>query len=151
MLDDAAWSRFARLLAEDGETWALDPALAEVAGRRAAQASVDQRVAGWSRVRHAAELERRLQAAGVAAGLVANAADLMHDPQLAHRGYFETLAVPEGGHETFDGIPFVSTALPGRVSAPGPLLGEHGDLVLHDLLGLSSDEIAALRAEGVIA
>jgi len=58
---------------------------------------------------------------------------------------------PEGGAETFDGIPFVSSVLPGRIDAPGPLLGEHTALVLRDLLGLREADIAALRAEGVIA
>jgi crotonobetainyl-CoA:carnitine CoA-transferase CaiB-like acyl-CoA transferase len=151
VLDDEAWRCLAQILAADGEAWALDPALGGISGRRGARAAIEQRLAGWTRVRHAAELEQRLQQAGVAAGLVANAADLMRDRQLADRGYFETVAVAEGGGETFDGIPFRSSALPGRVTASGPLLGEHTDLVLHDLLGLSAEEIAALRGEGVIA
>ena len=61
------------------------------------------------------------------------------------------MPTPEGDAVTFDGIPFVSSTLPGRVAAPGPLLGEHTDLVLRDLLGLREADIAALRAEGVIA
>lgn len=151
VLDDDAWSKLARVLAADGESWASDRALATPAGRRAAQAQIDERIAAWARTRHAEDLERRLQDAGIAAALVANGADLARDPQLAHRGYFQTATAPEGGEHVFDGIPFVSTHAPGRVAAPGPLLGEHTDLVLHDLLGLGATEIAALRAEGVIA
>ena len=63
----------------------------------------------------------------------------------------EHVRTPEGDTATFDGIPFASSTLPGRVVAPGPLLGEHTDLVLRDLLGLREADIAALRAEGVIA
>ena len=88
---------------------------------------------------------------GLAAGLVANGADLARDAQLAARGYFETVATPEGGRETFDGIPFRASSLSGRVAAPGPLLGEHTDLVLRDLLGLREADLATLRTEGVIA
>jgi crotonobetainyl-CoA:carnitine CoA-transferase CaiB-like acyl-CoA transferase len=151
VLDDATWAALARVLAEDGEDWARSPALATLVGRSAAAGDVDARLTRWMRSRRAGALEERLQAAGVPAGLVANAADLVQDPQLAHRGYFATVPTPEGGQETFDGVPFVSSSLPGRVTAPGPLLGEHTDLVLHDLLGLGAGDIAALRAEGVIA
>jgi len=151
VLDDTAWHRFATVLAGEGETWASDPALAKLDGRRGARSVLDEHLARWTRTRRAGDLERRLQEAGVPAALVANAADLSDDPQLAHRAYFETVALPEGGTETFDGIPFRTSVAPGRVSGPGPLLGEHTDRILNDLLGLSADEIAALRGEGVIA
>jgi crotonobetainyl-CoA:carnitine CoA-transferase CaiB-like acyl-CoA transferase len=151
VLDDAAWRAFASVLAAEGERWALASALATAAGRIAARVELDRSLARWTRARRAGELETTLQAAGVAAGVVANAADLASDPQLAHRRYFETVTTPEAASETFDGIPFVASAMPGRVGGPGPLLGEHTDLVLRDLLGLGEADIASLRAEGVIA
>ena len=49
-----------------------------------------------------------------------------------------------------DGPPFLLSATPARVSGPGPLLGEHTDQVLSSLLGCSAEEIAALRAEGIV-
>ena len=49
-----------------------------------------------------------------------------------------------------DGPPFVLSETPAAVSGPGPLLGEHADEVLSELLGMSADEIAALRAAGVL-
>jgi crotonobetainyl-CoA:carnitine CoA-transferase CaiB-like acyl-CoA transferase len=150
VLDDAAWSRLAAALAADGADWARAGELATLAGRRRAQAEVDARLGAWTRRRTASAVERRLQEAAVAAGVVANGADLAADPQLAHRGYFATVPTPEGGRETFDGVPFVTSTRAGRVAGPGPLLGEHTDLVLHDLLGLGEADIAALRAEGVI-
>ena len=151
VLDDEDWQRCAAVLAADGEAWVARPELRTLAGRIAARAEIDRRLAAWTRPRRAEDLEARLQASGVAAGLVANGADLARDAQLATRGYFETVATPEGGRETFDGIPFRASSLPGRVAAPGPLLGEHTDLVLRDLLGLREADLATLRAEGVIA
>jgi len=151
VLDDGAWRRLAGVLAGAGEGWASAPGLATLDGRQSARAEIEQGLSRWARTRNARDLEQQLQAAGVAAGVVANAADLARDVQLAHRGYFETVPTPEGGRETFDGIPFLSSTSPGRVAAPGPLLGEHTDLVLHDLLGLREADLAALRAEGVIA
>jgi crotonobetainyl-CoA:carnitine CoA-transferase CaiB-like acyl-CoA transferase len=37
------------------------------------------------------------------------------------------------------------------VRTPPPLLGQHTDEVLRDILGLSADEIAALRSAGAVA
>ncbi|MEW6273086.1 MAG: CoA transferase, partial [Thermodesulfobacteriota bacterium] len=151
VLDDDAWRALAAVLAGDGEGWALASRLATLAGRLAARDDLDRGLERWTRARRAGDVERALQRAGVAAGVVASAADLAADPQLEHRGYFATVATPEGGCETFDGVPFVSSTMPGRVAGPGPLLGEHTDLVLRDLLGIDQAGIAALRAEGVIA
>jgi formyl-CoA transferase len=39
---------------------------------------------------------------------------------------------------------------PGEVRWVGPELGEHTDEVLSQTLGMSADEIAALRASGVV-
>ena len=87
----------------------------------------------------------------MAAGLVASGADLEADPQLRSRGYFPTVPTPEGGDEIFDGIPFLSSLWPGRIASPGPLLGEHTEAVLTEILRLDAAAIVALRAEGAIA
>ena len=92
-----------------------------------------------------------LQTAGVAAGVVANAEDVCaRDPQLAARGHFVDVPTPEGRTVRIDGPPFVLSETPARVGGPGPLLGEHTDEVLGELLGLRSEEIAELRAVGAV-
>jgi crotonobetainyl-CoA:carnitine CoA-transferase CaiB-like acyl-CoA transferase len=94
----------------------------------------------------------RLQAAGVAAGVVADAEDLcVRDPQLAARGHVVDLATPEGRTVRIDGPPFILSETPAAVRGPGPLLGEHTDAVLAEILGCSPDELRALRADGIIA
>jgi formyl-CoA transferase len=50
-----------------------------------------------------------------------------------------------------DGPPFILSETPAAVRGPGPLLGEHTDVVLAGLLACSSEELRALRAAGVIA
>ena len=49
-----------------------------------------------------------------------------------------------------DGPPFLLSETPARVGGPGPLLGEHTDEVLSELLGSDEEELRALREEGVI-
>lgn len=148
--DDAMWTRLAGVLVEDGEGWAGDPVLGRLVARRDRSDDLRRRLSGWTRRHRAEELEERLQGRGVAAGLVANGADLELDPQLAVRGFFEEVSGPRGERFRFDGVPFLTDLLPGRVAAPGPLCGEHTDSVLSELLGLGSREIQELREQEVI-
>src|SRR5205823_7584594 len=111
--------------------------------------ALDRRVATWSRDRVAEQAMAVLQGAGVAAGVFANAEALCaRAPQLAARGHFVEVPTPEGLTVRIDGPPFLLSETPARVGGPGPLLGEHTEEVLGELLGLASEEIAELRAAG---
>ena len=57
---------------------------------------------------------------------------------------------PRVGKVRMVGAPVRLSETPGSVRTPAPMLGEHTDEVLRDLLGLGADEIAALRAAGVL-
>jgi len=88
----------------------------------------------------------RLQAAGVAAGVVQNARDMCSDPQLAARGHYRNVAHAETGETRYDGPPFTLSECPLEVR-PAPLLGEHNDYVFRDLLGLADDEMEAVQED----
>ena len=47
-----------------------------------------------------------------------------------------------------EGIPFKLSLTPGRLLTPAPLLGEHNDYVLKNVLGLAQEEIDNFTAEG---
>ncbi len=149
VFDDEDWRRFAAALGDP--PWTRDPRFATRAGRAAHAAEIDRHVAAWTRTQDADAAMAALQRAGVAAGRVADARDLCaRDPQLAARGHFVAVPTPEGRTVRLDGPPFLLSETPAAVAGPGPLLGEHTDQVLRDLLGLDEAERAALRAEGVI-
>jgi crotonobetainyl-CoA:carnitine CoA-transferase CaiB-like acyl-CoA transferase len=149
VFDDHAWRGLGR--AAGDPPWARDPRFATRAGRLAHAAEVDALVAGWTCGLDADAAMERLQAAGVAAGRVADAADLCaRDPQLAARGHFVEVATPEGRTVRLDGPAFLLSDTPARVRGPGPLLGEHTDEVLREVLGLDGEAITALRAGGVV-
>ncbi len=57
---------------------------------------------------------------------------------------------PEVGKVRLPGNPIKMTGMAGTISKPAPLLGEHTDEVLADLLGLDAAKIAALRAAGAV-
>jgi crotonobetainyl-CoA:carnitine CoA-transferase CaiB-like acyl-CoA transferase len=48
------------------------------------------------------------------------------------------------------GIPLKYSATPGAIRRPPPLLGEHTDDVLADVLGYAPERIEALRRQGVV-
>jgi benzylsuccinate CoA-transferase BbsF subunit len=146
---DAEWERFAGALGRPA--WTREPRFATRAARVGHAAELDRHLAEWTCGQQAEEAVALLQRAGVAAGLVANAEDLCaRDPQLAARGHFVEVPTPEGRTVRIDGPPFVLSETPAAVRGPGPLLGEHADEVLSGLLGMGAEEIAALRAAGVL-
>jgi crotonobetainyl-CoA:carnitine CoA-transferase CaiB-like acyl-CoA transferase len=146
---DDEWARFADAIGRPA--WTREPRFATRAGRLAHADELDASVAAWTRAQQAEDAMARLQEAGVAAGLVANAEDLCaRDPQLAGRGHFVEVPTPEGRTVRIDGPAFLLSETPAAVRRPGPLLGEHTDEVLAGVLGCTAGELHALRAAGVI-
>src|SRR5262249_417233 len=95
VFDDDAWRGLAR--AAGSPAWANDARFGARWGRVARAAELGELVAGWTRGLDADAAMELLQSAGVAAGRVANAADLCaRDPQLAARGHFVDVPTPEG-------------------------------------------------------
>ncbi len=71
------------------------------------------------------------------------------DEHLAKRDYFVNLPHPVRVKQHC-GIPWKMSATPCAVQSPGPLLGQHTDEVLIEVLGLSESEIATLRDAGAL-
>lgn len=90
-----------------------------------------------------------LAEAGVPAGPIYNMADVYADPQVQAREMMVEMDHPTAGRIKNIGVPVKLSETPGSVRSPSPLLGQHTDDVLSDM-GYSEDEIAALRAAGVI-
>ena len=91
-----------------------------------------------------------LQAAGVEAGAVQSFADLNRDPQLAHRGHFESASHVHLGELRFEHSGLRLSEARAAVRRPGPNLGEHNDLALREILGYSREEIADLSERQVL-
>jgi crotonobetainyl-CoA:carnitine CoA-transferase CaiB-like acyl-CoA transferase len=147
---DDQWRRFCRVL--DDPPWVRDPRFADAGNRLMHQVALDRHIEAWTRPHAAEAVVAALQQAGISASVVANAEDLCrHDPQLQARGYWVRVPTPEGDYVDLDGIPVRLSDTPGSVASPGPLLGEHTDAVLREVLQLTAGDIGALRAAHVIA
>ncbi|MGB6895776.1 MAG: CoA transferase, partial [Dehalococcoidia bacterium] len=91
-----------------------------------------------------------LQAAGVAAGVVQNARDVLeNDPHLKERGYYVYLDHAEAGRTAYDGPGFRLGKTPGSLR-PAPMLGEHTERVCKEVLQMNDEEMAQLVIEGVL-
>ena len=116
---------------------------------------LDRCVEEWTSTRDRYDVMHLLQRHGVPAGAVQDAGDrLERDAQLAARGHFTALPHTEAGTWPLEGVPFRMSATPpntgGRVGRGPPCLGEDTEDVLGELLGMSREEIAALREGGVL-
>lgn len=105
----------------------------------------------WSTNHDYNEIARCLQASDAVYRNIYSAADIVEDPQFWARDDLIMVPDPDLGEIM---MPGVIPKFPGRkheVSHAGSSKGAHTEEVLNDLLGLDSDEIDKLRADGVIA
>lgn len=148
VFDDDAWSR---LCAVAGLGWESDARFSTVQGRLDYVEVLEEALSAWTSEQDPFELQERLQAAGVPAGVVQTTEDqYRRDPQLAARGFFEEIEHKLKGTIVANGIPFGLTSTPGKTPHAGSAVGEDNDFVFGEILGLSAPELERLRASGAI-
>ncbi|HEX2173514.1 MAG TPA: CoA transferase, partial [Dehalococcoidia bacterium] len=105
---------------------AQDPRFSTATDRVANAEALDALVGAWTADQDAHELAERLQAAGVPAGVVQDAVDLLErDPHLAARGFYAQVDEPETGPVVMDTLPLRWMDGPVPIRTPAPLIGEH--------------------------
>lgn len=127
-----------------------DPRFATGSGRAEHEEILNAEIAAWCRTKTKHEAMTLLADAGVAASAIMDTQDVFHDPHLKARGFVQEVPHPEYGSVLLLDKPFrlEKSDVPLRAA---PVLGVDTDSVLGSELGLAADELAALRAEGVIA
>lgn len=146
---DDEWIALARTIGRDD--LAASEEYATVVGRRAHHDEIDATIARWTQSRAARDVMEQLQAAGVPAGIAQRGSEILVDPHLNERGFWEVVDDPEGGRHTYLSRPFQFSKTPGETRSHAPLLGEHTTQVLRDVAGLNDEEIAELDRLGVTA
>ena len=130
------------------ERW---PTIRERAG---AAREIDAAMEAWTSTRPVREVEAAFLAIGFPAGRVRDPIEAADDEQLRARGLLTELRHPSAPADRPSG--FLGASLPisfaGRVELPpAELLGTSTDAVLRELAGCDDDDLARLRADGVIA
>ncbi len=93
---------------------------------------------------------REIAAAGIPCGPVQAIDQVFADPQVLARDMVWTVPHPTAGEVRLTGSPLKLSETPVAYRAHPPLLGEHTDEVLTSLLAYSMEEVAQLRAEGIV-
>jgi len=75
---------------------------------------------------------------------------VFNHPQIKPRNMVVEVKHPTAKKLKLIGIPVKYSETPGSVRLPPPLLGQHTEEILSDLLGYSKEEIGALRQEGIV-
>ena len=149
VVDDARWRALCGLM--DRPDLAADARCATLAGRQAREEGIEGDVAAWTRRLDAEDVMARCQAAGLAAGVVQDARDLVEDdPQLRARGFYQPVTHPVVGTFLHEGVVPRLADTPGAIWHAAPRLGEHTRDVLREWLGLGDGEADRLAGEGVL-
>lgn len=132
-------------------TWMREPGLDALHARLAARERIDTELTRLTASREADQLMHVLQESGVPAGVVRTAREIVDvDPQLRHREHNVRLAHPEVGSALYNAPPFRLSGMDPTPQRAAPLLGQHTDEVLRDILGLADAEVQSLRSEGAL-
>ena len=144
-------SIFKRLMQAIGrEDLGADPALGDNAGRVARVEELDAAIEAWTLQRPVAEVLDVLGQVKVPAGKVYTAKDIAEDPHYRARDMLLRQRTRDGHELEVPGVVPKLLGTPGRVRHAAPRLGDDTDAVLREL-GLSDDDIAALRGRKVVA
>ncbi len=143
-------SIFKRLMGVIGRQDLADaPDLADNAGRVARVAEIDGVIGHWTRQQTVQQVMDQLGAARVPAGKVYTAKDIAEDPHYRAREMILTQHTRDGHALEVPGIVPKLSATPGTVRSSAPHVGDDTDAVLAEV-GLTADQIAQLRAKGII-
>ncbi|MCY3964211.1 MAG: CoA transferase [Acidobacteria bacterium] len=143
------WRRLCGALDMDGS----DPSFAGQAGRKEHEDDLDRVLGARTRLYDGMALERRLAAARVPAAVLRNTMDVLYDPHLEARGYWQWRERAFVGQQPNPSAPFRPVGGDGRpyaVEWPAPTLGQHNRELLAALLDLSAAELDALERDQVI-
>ena len=107
-------------------------------------------IASATKKKTTAEWIELLEPLGIPCGPIYRLDQVFAHPQVRHRGLKIDVPHPLAGTVPLVANPIKYSRTKQRYDTPPPLLGQHTDEILRDLLGKTEAEIAALRGAGVI-
>lgn len=146
--NDQQFRRFSMLVGR--EDWITDSSFCTNQARVENRELVDREVGAALSDATLDEWLERLRSIGVPCGKVNSVVTALADPQAAAREMVRTIEHPLGAFRAL-GIPLKFSDTPGAIRHPPPLLGEHTETLLRELLDMPPEKIERLRDAGGIA
>ncbi len=148
---DSEWLKLCDVLSR--RDWAEDARFSSILGRLQHREELDVMLAEATVPWNGHRLMTALQAAGVPAGAVLDSKDLLFDPHLKERRFYEVVRHhPSTGMPPlpYASRPWKMSETPAVSPKAAPLMGEHNGFVLRELLGLTAEEVNRMEGEGII-
>lgn len=147
VLSDDQWTQLKKVMGNPD--WAENEKFDILQGRLENQGILDQQIERWTCTQEGDQLQARLLAASVPAGMLHDARATIEDPQLAQQDFWAYLDHPEVGITLYNKVPMRFSKTPAVMKTAAPLLGKHTQEVLTGLLGYSNAEFAAMENKKV--
>jgi CoA:oxalate CoA-transferase len=144
----AIWRRFLRAIGR--EDLKEDPRFGNDRLRYESRLAIQSVVEEWLENKPVDEVIRILDRARVPCSKVNNIAEMVNDPQVKARDMLIDMEYPGIGKIPLPGVPIKMSRTPGDIEMPAPEVGEHNQEVYSRLLGFTKEQLAQLKAEGVI-
>ena len=148
VLDDQRWQALCKLM--DREELSGDPKYATKAQRSEYWEELDDIVSAWTTQYPKQDIMERCSAVGITCGAVKKVEELPSEPHLRERGTLQDMNHPTAGTVPIPAPPWRFNGEQPSIDAPSPTLGQHNPEVYGKLLGLSEEEMAELKEDGVI-
>jgi benzylsuccinate CoA-transferase BbsF subunit len=145
---DEQWVALRRVMGDPD--WSRSEHFASMSARLDNVDELEEFISAWTRTQPVHELVERLQAERVPSAVVYKSLDLFEDPQLTHRNHFRQLDHAEIGTVGYNGPAHELSETPAVLRWAAPLLGEHTDYVMTDILGFTPAEVLAFAANHVL-
>ncbi|MGI9049083.1 MAG: CaiB/BaiF CoA transferase family protein [Rubrobacteraceae bacterium] len=145
---DTVFGRLAEALGHP--EWAEDKRYSTHHARGENMEEIDTMISDWTSGRTVDEVLETMREAGVPAGKVFTAKDMLEDPQYAARENVVEVEDPEIGPFPMQNVVPRLSETPGEVRWTGPSLGEHNEEVYGKVLGLDKEELGGLRERGIV-
>jgi crotonobetainyl-CoA:carnitine CoA-transferase CaiB-like acyl-CoA transferase len=100
--------------------------------------------------RRAGEWVEGLLAAGIPSGPINDVAASLNDPQVQARGLIQQISLDTGELLRLVGPTVRLSSTPAQINLPPPILGEHTEYILRDVLHLDAATISQYREQGVV-
>jgi len=142
------WISFCRLIGR--EEWIDDPRFESNPKRVENRATLLPLIAEVMAQKTCDEWTSLMVEASIPAGPVNDMQRLFTDPQVLHRGMVADVLHPTIGTLRLGGIPLKYSETPAEIRRPPPLLGEHTNEIVAEVLGYSSRQIEDLRQQGAV-
>lgn len=146
--NDRLWARFCELIAR--EELIADERFGTNAARTQNQKPLKAILDGVFPAKTVDEWIEVLEGAGIPCGPINTVDRVLKDPQVVAREMIVEVEHPVAGKLKMPGLPIKLSATPGAVEEAAPLLGQHTEEILAELLGMSPARVAELKARKVL-